>query len=116
MCRSEPLSLLLDTAIPCGLIVNELLSNALKHAFPENQPGEITIRVFQNDAGYVVLSVADNGVGVPPGFEFRSQTTLGLQTIFAIAEQQMQGQVRFTSEQGVTCTVEFPDTLYTERV
>ncbi len=114
--ESEPLILLLDTAIPCGLIVNELLSNALKYAFPDNQPGKITIRVFRNTAANIEVSVSDTGVGVPSGFNFREQTSLGLRTVFAIGEQQLQGQIQFTCTQGVTCTIEFPDTLYNKRV
>ncbi len=114
--ESEPLSLLLDTAIPCGLILNELLSNALKYAFPERRHGEISIRLFRNESKHLELWFADNGVGVPPGFDFRQQDTLGLQTVIAIAEHQMQGRVKFTSDQGVICTIEFPDTLYRERV
>ncbi len=112
----ENLSLLLDTAIPCGLILNELLSNALKYAFPDHRHGKISIRLFRNESKNMELLFVDNGVGVPPGFDFRGQDTLGLQTVIAIAEHQMQGRVRFTGEQGVTCTIEFPDTLYSERV
>jgi PAS domain S-box-containing protein len=114
--ESESLFLLLDTAIPCGLIVNELLSNALKYAFPDKQQGLISVQVLRNTAGNIEVTVADDGVGVPLDFDFRGQTTLGLRTILAIGEQQLQGTVRFISEQGVTCIIEFPDTLYTERV
>lgn len=113
---SEPVSLLIDTAIPCGLVVTELLTNALKYAFPDNRPGTLSIRVFRNAAGNLELWFADDGVGVSPGFDFRNQATLGLRTLLAIAEHQMQGSVTFASDQGVTCTIEFPDTLYTERV
>ena len=113
----ENMSLLLDTAIPCGLILNELLSNALKYAFPDDHlHGEISIRLSRKDSGRLELVFSDNGAGVPAAFDFRSQDTLGLRTIYAIAEHQMQGQVAFNSEHGVRCTIEFPDTLYTERV
>lgn len=114
--ESEPLFLLLDTAIPCGLVVNELLSNALKYAFPNNQSGQIVIRVSRNEAANIEVSVSDTGIGVSPGFDFEAQTTLGLQTVFAIAEKQLQGKVRFLTQKGVTCIFEFPDTLYSQRV
>ena len=114
--ESENLALLLDTAIPCGLIVHELLSNSLKYAFPDQRDGEISIRLSRNGADNFVLSMVDNGVGVPQGFDFRGQDTLGLQMVCAIAEHQMQGEVRFTGAQGVACTIQFPDALYTERV
>ncbi len=112
----EDISLLLDTAVPCGLILNELLSNAMAHAFPDEREGKITIRLFRNDCDMLELHVADNGIGVPQGFDFRCQDTLGLQTVFSLAEHQMQGKIRFIGDQGVKCVVEFPDTLYTERV
>lgn len=112
----EPLKILLDTAIPCGLILNELLANAIKYAFPEGKGGEISISLFRNEAGLLELSVADTGIGVPEEFNFRSQETLGLQTIFAVAEHQLQGTVIFAGQQGLKCTIIFPDNLYTERV
>lgn len=61
----EHIGVLLDTAIPCGLILNELLSNTLQHAFPGGQEGEISITLCRNDAGNLELSFSDNGVGVP---------------------------------------------------
>ena len=112
----DEISVLLDTAIPCGLILNELLSNAMKYAFPDNQDGEIVIKLFRNDDGLLELHVEDNGVGVPPDFDFRHQDSLGLQTVVGIAEHQMQGTIRFTSGHGVTCVITFADTLYSERV
>jgi len=112
----ENISLLLDTAIPCGLILNELLSNTLKYAFPDERHGEIAIRLSRIGSERIELVFSDNGAGVPAGFDFRGQDTLGLRAICTIAEHQMQGQIRFDGEHGVCCTIEFPDTLYTERV
>jgi PAS domain S-box-containing protein len=112
----EAIPMLFDVVIPCGLIVNELLSNAVRYAFPGEREGEIAIKLFRNENGKLELHVADNGVGVPPGFDFRHQDTLGLQSVVALAEHQMQGSIRFTGDNGVKCVVEFPDNLYTERV
>jgi len=112
----QPIRLSLDTAIPCGLVLNELLSNSLRYAFPEGYPGEISIRLFRTDSGQIELHVSDNGVGVPEQFDFRGQDTLGLQTIIGLAEHQMQGRVRFSNDNGIACVVEFSDTLCTERV
>ncbi len=112
----EPVKVLLDTAIPCGLVLNELLSNTLKYAFPGGRPGEITITLSRNDSGRLELVCADNGVGVPAGFDFNAQTTLGLKTIVALVEHQMQGTITFENERGVRCSITFPDTLYTARV
>jgi len=107
----EYVPVLLDTAIPCGLIINELISNALKHAFPNNRDGEVRISLAKRD-GSIWLEIADNGVGVPPGFDFRGSSTLGLQTVFNIGEHQLQGRVTFEAGAGVTCQVQFNDDLY----
>lgn len=113
----EPVAVLLDTAIPCGLLLNELLSNALKHAFPAERSGTITIALFRNNDRFLELHVADNGVGAPPDFDFSQQGNLGLQLIMALAEGQLHGTIHFTSEQGgVACQVAFPDTFYAPRV
>ncbi len=112
----DDIQVLIDTAIPCGLILCELLSNALSVAFPGDRRGEIVIRLNRIESGQLKLVVADNGIGVPNTFDFRSQKTLGLQTIFAITEGQMQGSVHFDKSGGVACTVVFSDELYTERV
>ena len=107
---------LIDTAIPCGLMLNELMANVFAHAFPDGRPGEIRISLRRTAAGEIELDFADNGVGVPAGFDFRSQPTLGLQTIFAIGERQMKGTVRFETQHGLTCHLRFKDNLYHARV
>ena len=107
----EPVSASVDTAIPCGLIINELVSNALKHAFPEDRIGEIRIRLSSTGEGQIDLSVSDNGVGVHDGFDFRKQDTLGLKSILMIGEHQLQGKVEFDAVNGVTCRIGFSDSL-----
>jgi two-component sensor histidine kinase len=111
-----PVAVLIDTAIPCGLILNELLSNAFQHAFPDERTGEIHLHLTTDEQGMMTLQVSDNGVGVPPGFDFRTQDSLGLQSIVMIAEHQLQGTVVFTANPGVTCQIQFTDTHYQPRV
>jgi PAS domain S-box-containing protein len=77
----------IDDAIPCGLIVNELLSNALKHAFPDNRAGRIEIHVAKRDDGSVFLSVRDDGAGLPAGFRMEAAGTLGLQLVGELVQQ-----------------------------
>ena len=72
---------LIDTAIPCGLVLNELISNSLKHAFPGDMEGEIRIRLKKTEEGEIELRVSDNGVGVTKDFDFRQSDTLGVQTL-----------------------------------
>jgi two-component sensor histidine kinase len=112
----DDLFVLIDTAIPCGLILNELLSNALKHAFPADRTGEIRIQLGRTRSGEIQLQVADNGVGVPQGFDFRRDGWMGLRTVFVIGESQLEGQVRFEANKGVLCQIRFRDDLYRPRV
>lgn len=119
VCELEDVWVLIDTAIPCGLVLNELFSNALKHAFPGERSGEIRVRLSHTGDGEVCLMVADNGVGIPPGFDFRNNGRLGLQNIFVLVENQLLGEVNFVSEAahpGLSCEVRFRDNLYTTRV
>lgn len=112
----DDVSVLIDTAVPCGLIVNELISNSLKHAFPEDMKGEIRIRLCRTDQGEILIRISDNGVGVPEGFDFRETKTLGLETIFGIGEIQLEGEVIFDTSNGVACQIRFKDTSYEPRV
>jgi two-component sensor histidine kinase len=80
-------SLPISAAIPCGLIVNELISNALKHAFPGDQRGKITIDLASDSHGEVVLSVSDDGIGIPDALDVANATTLGLQLVSLLADQ-----------------------------
>jgi PAS domain S-box-containing protein len=82
-----PVTVNLDQATPCGLIVNELISNALKHGFSLGRSGTVTIRLAQDEGGLVSLSVSDNGVGLPLDFEYRQTGSLGLQLISDLAKQ-----------------------------
>ncbi len=82
-----PVTVNLDQATPCGLIVNELISNALKHGFIQGRSGTVTLRLAQNEEGHVSLSVSDDGVGLPRDFEYRKAGSLGLQLISDLAQQ-----------------------------
>jgi two-component sensor histidine kinase len=81
-----PMMLEIDRAIPCGLILNELLSNAFKHAFPNGRKGEVCISLKQ-EAGYAVLTVADNGIGLPKGWPPDEAKTVGLRVARILGKQ-----------------------------
>jgi PAS domain S-box-containing protein len=112
----ESVPVLIDFATPCGLIVNELMSNALKYAFPGERKGKISLGLAKSAAGFITLRFSDDGVGLPPGFDLRRAETLGLQTVLALGERQLHGQVTFIQENGLTCQIRFQDTLYEARV
>ncbi len=96
-----------DTAIPCGLIVNELVSNALKHAFPPGwkRPGLVTIAVQQTPNGYM-LKVQDNGVGLPADVDVRCARSLGLELVTILA-QQLGGALEIDRQGGTAFTITF---------
>jgi len=120
VCEISPVWVRIDIAIPCGLILNELISNALKYAFPDggaqDRPGVLRIWLHRDAQEQVCLGVADNGLGFPPGFNARKDGRLGLQTVFALAEMQLQGQVSFGPGPGASCEVRFSDAFYNTRV
>jgi PAS domain S-box-containing protein len=91
----EKVFLNLDQAIPCGLIVNELLSNALKYAFTGNKKGVLNLSIKEKD-NKVFLRIKDNGVGLPPEFKFEEADSLGLQLVFTLIEQ-LDGEVKFST-------------------
>jgi PAS domain S-box-containing protein len=112
----EDVLVLIDTAIPCGLILNELISNTLKYAFPGKRTGEIKIQLRRTESGEIQLGVSDTGVGLPGGFDSRRDGHMGLQTIFSLAENQLKAQISFSTVQGVACQLRFKDNLYQPRV
>jgi PAS domain S-box-containing protein len=103
---SAKVQLNLSDAISCGLIVNELLTNALKHAFPQDRAGSIQISLTCQD-GECVLEVADDGVGLPENFRLEEATSLGLKLVSVLAKQ-LQGTVRLQRIGGTRVTLEFP--------
>jgi PAS domain S-box-containing protein len=97
----------IERAVPCGLLLNELLSNALKHAFPARRSGAIYVDVSEEDGRYAV-EVADTGVGLPADLDTRSGRSLGLQLVYVLARQ-IGGTVVMTSDgQGTRVRTTFP--------
>jgi len=102
----ENIALDLDRAVPCGLMINELVSNSLKYAFPEDRKGEILVRLARQGDGYV-LQVSDDGVGFPDDVDFRSSKSLGLQLINTLVKQ-LHGTIEMINTNGTEVTIEFP--------
>jgi len=83
----DNLRLTMDSAIPCGLIINELVSNSLKYAFPGNRRGKVEIRMQQDEHHQIRLEVSDDGPGLPEGVGFSSTKSLGLRLVRTLADQ-----------------------------
>ena len=102
----RPLSI--DTAIPCGLILNEMLSNIYKYAFPDRRRGHVNIGLVADGAGRLTLTVEDDGVGAPPGFDVQRTQSLGLLITRSLAEQ-LGGSLEHEPGAGAKFIVCFPE-------
>ncbi len=101
----EEVLLNLDMAIPCGLIINELISNSLKYAFNSNEKGKIEINLSESNEE-VKLQIADNGVGIPKEINFKKTETLGLQLVNTLT-QQLEGTIELEVDKGTKFKLNF---------
>ena len=98
----------LDSAVPCGLIVNELISNSLKYAFPDGRAGEIHITIFGDAEGRTTMIIGDNGVGLPPETDLEKSTSLGLRLVKMLG-QQLGAEVQVNRGKGTEFKFKFTD-------
>jgi two-component sensor histidine kinase len=103
----DKVSLPIDTAVPCGLIINELASNSLKYAFPEGARGEINITFGHDDAHYV-LCVSDTGIGLPADFDPDKDKSLGMKLVHMLTAQ-LGGEIECGNGVGTTFEITFPE-------
>ena len=103
----DKILLSVNTAITCGLIINELISNALKYAFPEGQSGEIKIN-FQSARGQIILIVSDNGIGLPENVDLQKTESLGLQIVLTLTNQ-LQGKIEIERNNGTEFRMTFSE-------
>jgi PAS domain S-box-containing protein len=101
----QNVSLDINRAIPCGLIINELISNSFRHAFEPNGNGKIHIKMSEKN-GHYFLKVQDNGKGLPKNFDFQKSETLGLQVVNDLVKQ-LDGKISLDRNNGTTFTIKF---------
>jgi PAS domain S-box-containing protein len=111
---SEEVFLNINTAIPCGLIVNELVSNALKHAFPDGRNGELAIELHRVAGEGFMLRVRDDGVGFPEGLDFQRTATLGMQIVITLVNQ-IDASIELQREKGTEFKILFQEVKYRQR-
>nr|MDZ8042288.1 PAS domain S-box protein [Nostoc sp. CreGUA01] len=99
-------SLDIETAIPCGLIINELVSNALKYAFVDNREGEIEVKFYQDSECTLILIIRDNGIGLPENFDTKKAKTLGITLVQGLVKQ-LRGKLEINSHQGTQFKISF---------
>ncbi len=110
------LKLNIDTAIPCGLIINELVSNAVKYAFPDSRSGVITVAVKHLKDNFYNLIVKDDGIGVPEGIDIKKSDSLGIQLV-TLLSRQLNGTIEVDTapDKGTGFTITFEEAVYKAR-
>ncbi len=105
--QAQELLLEVNTAIPLGMIYNELLTNSLKHAFPGDKKGEIKVILGRVDDNQALLEVADNGVGIPQDFSLEESQSLGLQIVHTLCKQ-IRAEIKVDRSHGTSFKIFFP--------
>lgn len=100
-----------DVAVPCGLIINELISNSLKHGLKDAEQGEIRIDMGYDEANNLILKVSDNGKGIPKEFNLETSESLGLKLVHNLTTQ-LNGNIEFFNNNGTKVRLVFPDPGY----
>ncbi|MDK2830538.1 MAG: hypothetical protein PWQ75_290, partial [Methanolobus sp.] len=103
----------IDTAIPLGLIINEIVSNSLKHAFKDHK-GEIFVEIIPDIDGQYMLTIRDNGIGFPEDLDFMNTDSLGMQLVVSLVEQ-IEGSIELIRENGTEFKIKFKKISYKRR-
>ncbi len=120
---TEDYLLNIETAVPCGLIINELVSNSIKYAFPDDKNGIINVSLHEISLKHenggkkerkFKLTVKDNGIGLPNDFKIEKSTSLGLHLVTALTEQ-LEGNIKLEKKEGTTFIIVFKELVYKKR-
>ncbi len=107
---AKDITLGIDDIVPCGLVINELLSNSLKYAFQDGRKGEIWIEAAPVMDDKIMLVVCDDGIGIPADIDIRNTDTMGMRLVIGLVEQQLGGDVTLNRNEGTCFTVNFAPT------
>jgi two-component sensor histidine kinase len=102
----EEIPISIDQASPIGLVINELISNSLKYAFPDDRTGEITVSMKKLNQE-LELIVMDDGVGIPDGYDWKKSKSLGLKLVRTLVENQLDGSIDLDNTSGTKFTIKF---------
>jgi len=108
--RANDLTLEIDDTMPCGLVINELLSNSFKYAFRDGRNGLIKIEASPQEDGKIDLVVSDDGIGIPADVDFRNTETMGMRLVTGLVETQLGGTVDLNRNRGTCFTIKFEPT------
>ncbi len=112
----EDVSLDLENAIPCGLIINEVVSNAIKYAFPKDREGEIKISLRSVNEDQIELIIGDDGIGISKDVDIRDTESLGLHIIERLVDYQLGGEIELNRTNGTEYHIKFKRQLYKKRI
>jgi len=107
--KADDIALGIDEMVPCGLAISELISNSLKHAFPDDREGRIEIHATKASGGGIRLVVADDGVGMPEGLDIRNTKTMGMGLVVSLVERQLRGRLDLAHDRGTRFTIVIPE-------
>jgi len=110
----DGLVLNMDTAVPCGLIINELVTNSLKHAFIDRISGKIHISLHSDD-GCFTLIIGNDGLSIPPELDLKNPQKLGLQLVNSLTDQ-LEGKIEFDGSNGTVFKINFKEIVYKDRI
>jgi two-component sensor histidine kinase len=97
----------LDTAVSFGLIISELVTNAIKHAFPDGREGYIALTIVKDDGNRVVVSVKDNGVGIHDKYRLGDEQSIGLMLVSTLVDRQLNGTMEISNTNGTGYMIQF---------
>ncbi len=112
----EDIAIGIDTSIPCGLIINELLSNSLKHAFPHGEKGHIQLKIHTTKEGEIEMIFYDNGIGMPETFDFRKSSSFGFRLVVDLVEHKLLGIIKLIRDEGTEFQIRFKEIKYKKRI
>ena len=110
----DDIQLNIETSVPCGLIITELVSNSLKYAFPDQNEGELKVSLKVKDDHFELI-ISDNGVGIPENIDFFNTDSLGLQLVNSLTDQ-IDGEIEFVRNNGTKFTIIFKELIYKDRL
>jgi two-component sensor histidine kinase len=106
--QTDGVSVDINKAIPCGLVLNELISNVLKHAFPGDRQGELQIIIREEKNTEMEIVVRDNGMGLPDDVDINQPRTMGLNLVNGLVKKQLKGQMEVRRDNGTEIRIKFP--------
>ena len=110
----DDIKLNIETSVPCGLIITELVSNSLKYAFPDKREGKLKVSL-KIKGDYLELTVCDNGIGFPKNIDFKNTDSLGMQLVNSLTDQ-IDGEIEYDSSNGTKFKITFKELVYKERI